>query len=104
MLNPGLQKCLILLEKIYPTFPTFPHTAWKFRELAIKVKYKSAEMTGVFDVARKGWNLLGIHSRQESPPEYLFLGSWLTAGMEQLAERAGSAKRLDEFYVRKPLP
>jgi hypothetical protein len=48
-INPGLQKCLILLEKIYPRFPTFPHTAWKFRELAIKVKYKSAEKSRVFE-------------------------------------------------------
>jgi len=48
-INPSLQKCLILLEKIYPSFPTFPHTAWKFRELAIKVKYKSAEKSGVFE-------------------------------------------------------
>jgi len=47
-MNLSLQKCLILLEKIYPRFPTFPHTAWKFRELAIKVKYKSAEKSRVF--------------------------------------------------------
>jgi hypothetical protein len=47
-INPSLQKCLILLEKNHPRFPTFPHTAWKFRELAIKVKYKSAEKSRVF--------------------------------------------------------
>jgi hypothetical protein len=52
-MNPRLQKCLILLEKFYPRFPTFPHTAWKVRELAIKVKYKSAEKSRVFDTGEK---------------------------------------------------
>jgi hypothetical protein len=41
------------LEKIYPRFPTFPHTALKFRELAIKVKYKSAEISRVFACEEK---------------------------------------------------
>jgi hypothetical protein len=59
-MNPSLQKCLILLEKIYPRFPTFPHTALKFRELAIKVKYKSAEKSGVFEWDEKWLGNAGI--------------------------------------------
>jgi hypothetical protein len=59
-MNPRLQKCLILLEKIYPRFPTFPHTAWKVRELAIKVKYKSAEKSGVFETGEKWVGFAGI--------------------------------------------
>jgi len=58
-MNPRLQKCLILLEKIYPRFPTFPHTAWKVRELAIKVKYKSAGKSGFFDPVEKWVGITG---------------------------------------------
>jgi hypothetical protein len=64
-----LQKCLILLEKTHPIFPTFPHMGLKFRELAIKVKEKALENKGVLNVWKKWLRMLVITIRHNSPPK-----------------------------------
>jgi hypothetical protein len=89
-----LQKCLILLEEFYPRFPTFPHTAWQFRELAIKVKYKSAEKSRVFDSGENGLKMQGIQIREDSPLRCSSQGTginFLRTGSRR--ERTGGAIR-----------
>jgi hypothetical protein len=62
-----LQKCLILLENIYPLFPTFPHARTKFTEMDVKVKYKNHRKSGVFVWVEKGLIMLRFRGGEESP-------------------------------------